>query len=192
MNQALFLAINKLAGENLLIDSSTTLIAEYLPVIFILWLLYLWFRNRELREEVLGVATNIVIAMGVNLLITLGYFHPRPFMVQPVHLLIRHAPETSFPSDHATFMFACALPLLLCARLRSSGMIFTLLALIGGLARVFCGVHYPMDIAGSAMVALATTLLTRLPLARLTAMLNRGILNRYDLLASRLAAPPRH
>lgn len=188
MNQSLFLAINSLAGRNVVVDRIAVLVANYLPLLFIASALWLWFANRDVRERLLAAGENVLLAMGINLAITLGSFHPRPFMVQRVHLLIRHAPETSFPSDHATFMFALAFPLLAETRLRGTGLILAVLALFGGTARVFCGVHYPFDIFGSALVALAATALLRFPLARPATALNRAILHRYDLLATRLAA----
>lgn len=188
MNQSLFLAINSLAGRNAAVDRGAVVVASYLPLLFVAFLLWLWFARQGFRERVLAAGENALLALGINLAITLGYFHPRPFMVQRVHLLIRHAPETSFPSDHATFMFALAFPLLAEARLRGAALVLAVLALVGGTARVFCGVHYPFDVLGSALVALTATVLTRFPFARPVAALNRAILHRYDLLAARLVA----
>lgn len=188
MNQNLFLAINSLAGRNAAVDRGAVVVASYLPLLFVAFLLWLWFARQGFRERVLAAGENALLALGINLAITLGYFHPRPFMVQRVHLLIRHAPETSFPSDHATFMFALAFPLLAEARLRGAALVLAVLALVGGTARVFCGVHYPFDVLGSALVALTATVSTRFPFARPVAALNRAILHRYDLLAARLVA----
>lgn len=188
MNQNLFLAINSLAGRNAAVDRGAVVVASYLPLLFVAFLLWLWFARQGFRERVLAAGENALLALGINLAITLGYFHPRPFMVQRVQLLIRHAPETSFPSDHATFMFALAFPLLAEARLRGAALVLAVLALVGGTARVFCGVHYPFDVLGSALVALTATVSTRFPFARPVAALNRAILHRYDLLAARLVA----
>ncbi len=78
-------------------------------------------------------------------------------MVPTGVLLIAHAPETSFPSDHTTLMFAMSLMLLTFKDLRSKGMILFVLSLIGGLARVYTGLHFPMDIIGSLFVAQVST-----------------------------------
>ena len=69
-------------------------------------------------------------------------------------LLISHAPETSFPSDHTTFLFSIALMLVCFAETRKSGLMLLVLSLIGGVARVFCGVHFPLDIVGSIIVSI--------------------------------------
>ena len=63
----------------------------------------------------------------------------------------------SFPSDHTTFMLSIAAMLLY---FRSSVVIGCLLfffGLISGSSRVFCGVHFPVDIIGSVLVSLIAT-----------------------------------
>jgi len=72
-------------------------------------------------------------------------------------LLIKHAPETSFPSDHTTFMFSIAFILLYFKKTRIMGIILVAIATIGGTARVFAGVHYPFDIIGSILVAMISS-----------------------------------
>lgn len=74
-------------------------------------------------------------------------------MVPAGTLLIAHAAESSFPSDHATVMFSVSLMLLAFKDLRCSGVIFFILAFMSGLARVYSGLHFPMDVAGSLLVA---------------------------------------
>jgi undecaprenyl-diphosphatase len=131
--------------------------AKYIIYIFVIYLAYLWFVKSKYRQEVLLVGYAPLLGLGLNFIITLFYFHPRPFMVPTGVLLIAHAPETSFPSDHTTLMFAVSLMLLTLKELRSKGMILFVLSFIGGLARVYTGLHFPMDIIGSLFVALVST-----------------------------------
>jgi len=42
---------------------------------------------------------------------------------------------------------------------RIAGIVLMILGFIGGFARVFCGVHFPMDIFGSFIVAVVSTML---------------------------------
>ncbi|EOG4239629.1 phosphatase PAP2 family protein [Salmonella enterica subsp. enterica serovar Newport] len=88
------------------------------------------------------------------------WFHPRPFMVPLGHTWIYHAPETSFPSDHATLFFSAGLSLLLSGA-RVSGGLILLLSLFVAWSRVFLGVHFPLDMAGAALVAVLACLLVR-------------------------------
>ncbi len=66
---------------------------------------------------------------------------------------LAHAPESSFPSDHATVMFTLAVALMLTS-LRKLGVLILLLGALVGWARIYLGVHFPFDIAGSLLVSL--------------------------------------
>jgi len=74
-------------------------------------------------------------------------------------LLVPHAPETSFPSDHTTFMLSIAIMLIYFKNSRAQGITFLVLSLIGGISRVFCGLHFPLDIIGSIIIALLSSFL---------------------------------
>ena len=165
LNNRLFLAINAGAGENQAVDGAARLVASYLPLAFIGVLIYLWLRPEpERRRAALHAGYAASLALGINLVITLTYFHPRPFMEGLGRELIRHAPETSFPSDHTTFMLAIASSLLCRRETRWWGILLFPLGFTGGLARVFCGVHFPFDLVGSLVVGTVTA--TALWLAR--------------------------
>lgn len=141
---------------------------------------------RERRAAVLWVAIACLGAYAINLLIEQVIFEPRPFISHHVHLLIAHAADGSFPSDHAAWAFALAgmflLQLLpawrraqrqknetgdttLLKALIYPGLI-TLLALaagcIIGFARVYTGVHYPGDILGGALDGLIAAIVITL------------------------------
>ncbi|GFE57656.1 undecaprenyl-diphosphatase [Geobacter sp. AOG1] len=185
MNHALFTFINGYAGKNVIVDTAAVALAEYLPLIFIAFLGYLWFFRKESREEVLMTCVAALFALTMNVAIGLLYFHPRPFMDHPVNQLIAHAAETSFPSDHATFMLALSLMLAICRRTRTAGLLFVVLSFAGGFARVFCGVHYPLDIAGSFLVALLASGLVRSLHSRLSSC-SQAVLGKYDIIAAKL------
>ena len=158
LNVKAFQYINRFAGGNPYLDGLGKLMASYMPVVFVLWLLFLWFRRgKQYREIVLYGVVAAALGLLLNLVITKVYYHPRPFMVLAGHYLIPHAPETSFPSDHTTFMLSVAIILLYSRETRLSGLILFILGLLGGLARVFCGLHFPLDIVGSLGVAIVVT-----------------------------------
>jgi undecaprenyl-diphosphatase len=153
-NLTLFHIINGLAGRNYLLDNAMIFAAQDIIYIFGVYLVYLWFVKSKYRQEVLFAGYGALLGLGINFIITLFYFHPRPFMIPTGMLLIAHVPETSFPSGHATLMFAISLMFLTFRELRSKGAILFVLSFIGGLARIYVGVHFPMDIAGSLFVDL--------------------------------------
>jgi len=93
---------------------------------------------------------------------------PRPFMDGPARNYLHHVRDSGFPSDHATLLFAIAFALRLRfpPRLPSTWIAVLALAMAVGGARVFLGTHYPVDIAGAALVGAATALLATGPWGR--------------------------
>jgi len=112
INIKIFHAINAYASQNTTIDNIAIILAEYLPILFILWLPYLWFHKDDNSKNIALLAGySAVLGVLLNFLITAFYFHPRPFMMKTGTLLIPHDPETSFPPDHTTFMLSIAIML---------------------------------------------------------------------------------
>ena len=184
LNTLIFLWLNHFAGVSPVLDAVGILLAKYMPVVFAFWVLYWWFaRGEEGRRIVLYVVESAALGLALNFVITSVYFHPRPFMLSLGKLLIPHAPETSFPSDHATLMLSMALTALCFHPTRRSGSVLLVLGLLGGLARVFCGLHFPLDIVGSLGVALIATALI-MALARRLLPLNDRLLGVYEALAA--------
>lgn len=159
LNMTLFHLINQYAGLNPFADAAAVLAAKYMPIVIILGLVYLWIRRKETRNVVLYGTYAAVLGLILNFIIGLVYYHPRPFMVPVGTLLFPYSPDSSFPSDHTTFMLSAAFMLMYFKKTRKTGLILVVSGLIGGFARVFCGVHFPMDIFGSVLVALAISIL---------------------------------
>lgn len=152
-NLTLFHIINGMAGRSPVLDSTMIFAAKYVIYIFGAYLAYLWLVKDRYLQEVLFTGYAALLGLGINVFITLFYFHPRPFMIPTGTLLIAHAFESSFPSDHATIMFSISLMLLAFKDLRRTGAVFLMLSCISGLARVYSGLHFPMDISGSLLAA---------------------------------------
>ncbi len=133
-------------------------IANYGPVVFILPLAYVWFRNGvEGKKAALLALASMGIALLIGQVIGHIYFRPRPFTSHEVNLLVGRSPDASFPSDHATFSFAIAW--VLWFQDRRVGWVSLALGVIIAFSRVFVGTHYPLDVFGGAMLGLATGLL---------------------------------
>jgi undecaprenyl-diphosphatase len=154
LNLLLFKLINNFAGKNVIFDSLMIFCAKYIVYIVSFYIIDLWIVRRNYRQEALFAGYAGLLGLGINSVIDIFYFHPRPFMIPIGTLLIPYVPDNSFPSDHATIMFSISLMFLSFKDLRLSGVILFLLSFISGLARVYTGLHFPMDIAGSLFVAL--------------------------------------
>ena len=106
-----------------------------------------------------------VVFFGASLAVTFGllliaahlYIEARPFETLKAHQLISHATGQSFPSDHTTVATALALALLAFTRFKVVGWLFLLFAFVIGYARIFVGVHYPLDIVGGIVTAAVGT-----------------------------------
>ncbi|ALI01084.1 undecaprenyl-diphosphate phosphatase [Pseudomonas sp. FW306-02-F02-AA] len=161
LNRSLFLAINASADASAPMRSLAMFLAQWLILCVPLLLAGLWLQGaRRQRAVALTATLSIVFALGCNLLISSLWFHPRPFMLGLGQNFLAHAAESSFPSDHATVMFALAFGLIL-ASLRKLGLLVLLLGALVGWARVYLGVHFPFDIAGSFLVSLISAWLVK-------------------------------
>jgi undecaprenyl-diphosphatase len=128
----------------------------------------IWFAARPGGSErskfaALSAAVSVVLALGVNAVLGQLWFHDRPFMDHPkaTVLLVRHAADNSFPSDHATVAFAAAFAVL--AFHRRFGAFLVLLAAAVAVDRVLVGVHYPIDVIASLFVGLGSALVVTRP-----------------------------
>jgi undecaprenyl-diphosphatase len=196
INWQIFEAINQPAGHQPLLDKLMVFGAK--DVIFLLPLLLLalwaaWARWSPLgragaggmaqslgQRLVLLTCVAVVLALCLNILLSAALYEPRPFVSHPrvVHLLIAHAADASFPSDHEAVAAAMATMLVAylfllwrerrtaLAPTRSRGRggngstplalggalaaVGVLGAIFIGVARVYVGVHYPGDILGGA------------------------------------------
>lgn len=165
LNRSLFLAINASAEASLPMRELAVFLAQWLVLSVPLLLLVLWvFGGRRQRMIVLIATLSIVFALACNLLIRDLWFHPRPFMLGLGQNFLAHAPGASFPSDHASGMFAMAFALILVSLYRT-GLVMLALALLVSWARVYLGVHFPFDILGGCLVGLLSACLVRQGLA---------------------------
>jgi len=155
---ALFRLINGLAGRNALVDAVARLVVNeyFAPSTLALVLLTLWFAPRSpqarwryqfaVLQTALGLFLANLIVKGLNLI----YFRPRPFAVMEVTRCFYRPTDSSFPSNPATVGFAMATGIYLYHR--RAGLAMYALATAFALARVYCGVHYPLDIVAGALI----------------------------------------
>jgi len=160
LNIAFFTSINQFAGKNQLLDNISIVFAEGMPYGFIILVITIWFRsNKQIKRYLIGATLTSIVGITINHFIAQVYFHPRPFMSNLGTTLVEHTANSSFPSDHTTFMFCIAISLLFYQTTRKMALGLTTLALIGGLSRVYIGVHFPFDIAGAFIVSALSALI---------------------------------
>ncbi|WP_321782197.1 phosphatase PAP2 family protein [Burkholderia pyrrocinia] len=188
-NQALFLMINAAPATPPWLIGLATVIADDLIYLIPVLLTGMWLSGSEAQRNLaLRACIVAMVALGANQLIGLVWRHPRPFMIGLGHTFIAHAPDSSFPSDHATVFASLALTLLL-GDARTLGGLTLLVGLAVAWARVFLGVHFPLDMLGAVAVACATYVLIA-PLWVLAGRAVTGIITRIyrKLLARPIAS----
>jgi len=144
----------------------------FLPVLSFLVLIALWFGTRNTSRRERNQRAVLCAASGAgftNLAVWIlnHAFHldlwPRPFTL---YESARHAAETlfyfphdpSFPSNAAAVSFALAIGVWFINR--KAGAVLFVLAFLWSFARVYCGVHYPLDIVGGAAIGFLVSYLT--------------------------------
>ena len=153
LNRALFLAIDATPGTPGWLIGTASAIANGLIWSIPLLLVCLWLTGDTYRRETaLKVCVITLAALGVNQLIGLAWQHPRPFMIGLGHTYLAHAADSSFPSDHGTVFASVSITLLLRGMKRLGAAM-----IVGGVAvawaRIFLGVHFPLDMIGAVCVA---------------------------------------
>lgn len=153
-NQALFLHLNANPATPPWEISTAIFMADYLIYLVPLILVSLWcWGNESQRALALKACVIALVALGINQLLSIAWPHPRPFVMGLGHTFIPHAADSSFPSDHATVFAAVGLPFVF-ANIRSvAGWAALLLGVCVAWARIFIGVHFPLDMAGAVVVA---------------------------------------
>ena len=146
---AMLPAVNTLAGGPALLA----------PVL--LACLWVWGHS-DRRPALLAVAAGLFVGQAVNMLLGMVWYEPRPFMAGVGHTWIAHAADNSFPSDHATLAWSLGLGLILTGASRGWGIAACLLGVVAGWARVYLGVHFPVDVLMSMPAGLLAAAVARL------------------------------
>ncbi|HYL88571.1 MAG TPA: undecaprenyl-diphosphatase [Burkholderiales bacterium] len=156
-NLQLFLLLNAASPPGRLALDVAWMLAQGAIWLVPAGLVLAWLRGaRGAREAVLIAALAGALALGANGLIGLAWYHPRPAEAGIGHAWLAHMRDSSFPSDHLALMWAVAFVLLLWPRARRIGAAFAALGLPVAWARIYLGVHFPLDMAGSVLVAAAS------------------------------------
>ncbi|MDB5829291.1 MAG: putative phosphoesterase, superfamily [Variovorax sp.] len=128
-----------------------------------------WHARTE-RPYLSAVVAGAAVASLLSHLIAAWLNVPRPFVAGLVPAYIVHGPSASLPSTHATVMFFVGFAFMLRTALRRIGVVALVLAALTGWARIYVGVHSPIDIVAG--IALAGVLVGAL------ALLHAGLTSR--------------
>jgi len=150
----LFQKLNSLAGRFNWLNNLIIFLADYLLYFMVLGgLIYLFFAYQKKWKNFLDlvlatILSRVIFAEGIRFF----YYRPRPFLSHTVNQLLGHDSSGSFPSGHMTFIF----PLITFIYFKNKkvGIVFGVLGLLMGLARIAAGVHYPFDIISGILIGI--------------------------------------
>lgn len=170
MNFYLFQQINQFAGQNPYLDIIAIFFAKYFGYFLIGFLFILLYKNfnKYLRMTISAISAAFLSRLFFTELIRFIVPRQRPYVENNVNLLLSHISQPAFPSGHAAFFFALSTVVYLYnvkkyPHLRffnvSIGLWFFTASFIICLARVFCGIHWPLDILAGAIVGIFSGIL---------------------------------
>ncbi len=189
LNQTLFALINAPETTSPTVIRFATLAAEGLLYLVALWMVLAWIRGGDaLRRAFFNAGLAALLGLVANQTIRLFWANPRPFAQGIGHQFLDHAPDASFPSDHGTILFSIAFALLF-SRAYKAGIAGLLIALATAWARVFLGVHWPLDMLGSVAVGIVAAMLVVWVFRGLVGGLFRLALSLYRRLLALLHLP---
>ncbi len=161
-NLRLFLALNAATDSDPTVVALAKAVATWgvIPVLAMVAALWVWGAPWR-RGALLAVVASVPVALLLNGIVGWLYYRPRPFVSGIGRTLVQHAAEAGFPSDHATFLWTIGLGLMATAASRGAGWAILAIGLATAWARLYLGVHTPIDMLGSLAVAGAAALLAR-------------------------------
>ncbi|MCL5410462.1 MAG: phosphatase PAP2 family protein [Patescibacteria group bacterium] len=158
IDERIVLSLNSFFAKhsNTIIDK---FFAEYLIYSLPVILLVLWFYSKDSKKVTLRALFSVILAWPI-LAYTIGNLinRPRPFEITGIQELVFHRPDYSFPSDHASALFAVAFSLWFSGYKKLAWAILAM-AIAVSFFRVATAIHFPTDILGGLAIGLLSAYL---------------------------------
>ncbi len=151
INENLLLSLNSLS-KNDIIANLVWIFADapifFIPIFLIItWIILSYKKELEKKKDLLFILYSCILGIVIALLIQklIHFDRPENYIKNTWKLLLKHIPDASFPSDHATVSFAFLTSLYL-SNYKKVFYIFLPFAFIMVISRVIAWVHWPLDI----------------------------------------------
>jgi len=166
LNRSLFISLNATPdSSHWLISLATFLANDVIAIVpLIIVTLWLWGAPGKVKSRrVLALKTTVALLYALAIAWCLGslFPHPRPFAINFGHQYLAHVADSSFPSDHGTVIFTFALAFICWHRAWSGALLLVIGSAIAW-SRIYLGVHWPMDMVGSMLVAMLSCLFAQI------------------------------
>jgi undecaprenyl-diphosphatase len=131
------------------VDEFMRFCADYLIYGSVLMLAALWFHRAGLRAG-LAVGLGALLALALGQLLGSVIHESRPFVVDHFTPLVAHSADGSFPSDHLLVLGAVGAGCAFASRRLAAAA--AVLAILVAVARVYVGIHYPVDVVAGFVI----------------------------------------
>lgn len=147
--------------------------AKYLVYfIIVLACVFLFLQKRDKQKQIAMLSIiSLPLAYFLGYIAGKLYYNPRPFIAHHFKPLIEHANTNGFPSDHALICFSISAIVFVFNR--KWGIFLAVLSLLVGVARVYAGVHSPIDIAGGFVIGFGVVLMIYLCINNFTHLFHK-------------------
>lgn len=150
LNKQILIYLNSL-WDNIIVENIVKIFADspifFLPIFLLTYRIYYSIKKIEKKHELLYIFYSCVVAILIAIIIQ-NIFHvqrPETVINWVWKLLIKHIPDASFPSDHATVSVAF-LTWLYLWHYKKTFYIFLPFVIIMNISRIIAWVHWPLDI----------------------------------------------
>jgi undecaprenyl-diphosphatase len=161
IDQQTFLSVYNYVNQIDWLGSLSFYIARYGILIFIILIVYLFYRAGDEeqkardRRAILYIFISLALAFLADEILNLLKVRHRPFVSFPDRVAKLNVIQdlTSFPSTHTIFVFAISVSLWI-SKFKKLAVPLMFLSLLVGLSRIAVGVHYPFDILGGMILGI--------------------------------------
>lgn len=157
-----------ISGHYQVLDNFAIFLADYLQYFLVAILLGFCLLKKNWTMFGLAMISGALARFVIKLPIVILYGRPRPFVsldIKPLISVPAWEYFQSFPSGHALLFFAVSA--MIYSYHKKLGIFFLICSGLMGIARIYCGVHYPSDIIVGATLGVLTALVVKLLFSRL-------------------------
>lgn len=156
----IFAFIHEPAGRWFLLDWLDILIAVYVPYVLVAGFVYLVLKEKNIKKRAYAFSwalLGMIISRGIiTEVIRFFYDRPRPFDALGIDTVFAYAKEkAAFPSGHMAAYMTLVLPVWYLNK--KWGAVYLGSVIVIGIARVYGAVHWPTDIIGGIVIAVAVS-----------------------------------